>query len=230
MHLFGREKELTLIGPPGLSEILCLQLKHSDTSLGFNIEFIEFVPDISEVVFENEKLTISTIPMDHRVPCAGYLFEEKLKKRRLDPLAMKSLKLAPHEILKLKNGEDVLKSDGSVKYASAELTLDPAKPQRYAYCSDSKIKPSILDQIRDVDLMYHEATFTNDMKDRAEATYHSTAAQAASLAKEANVGKLLLGHFSARYKTLDAILEEAQAVYDKAELAIEGQKFIIYEK
>lgn len=230
MHLFGRQKPIVLVGPPGLLEIISLQLKYSNTSLAFVIDFREFTPGKVEQIFENEKLTIQTIPMNHRVPCAGYLFEEKPKKRRLDTQVIQNIKLATHEIVKLKNGQDVLKNDGTLKYASKELTLNPAAPQRYAYCSDSKIKPDILEQIKGVDLMYHEATFTKDMAERAMETYHSTAEQAASLAKHANVGKLLLGHFSARYKELGPLLEEAKEVFDNVELAIEGMKFHIDER
>lgn len=230
MHLFGRQKQLVLIGPPGLSEIIGLQLKYSDTSLAFDIDFREFEPDQTEMIYENQRLTVTTIPMDHRVPCSGYLFEEKPKRRRLNSKATQGLKLAAYEIIRMKEGHDVLKEDGSVKYAYMDYTLPPAKSQRYAYCSDSKIKPTLLDQLKGVDLMYHEATFTSDMEARAEQTYHSTARQAAQLGKDAEVGRLLLGHFSARYRELDPILEEARQVYARAELAIEGQRFIIDEK
>ncbi len=225
MHLFGREKELTLIAPPGLAEIISLQLKHSQTWLMYKINFVEWTPDEIELVFENQQITIHTIPMDHGVPCSGFLFKEKEKRRRIHREVFSDLNLSPLEISRLKNGEDLLNSDGSIKYENSKLTLDPHPRFSYAYCSDTKYNPGIVDQIKDVNLLYHESTFADDMEKRAHNTFHSTAKEAASIAKEANVGKLILGHFSARYRELDVILEEAKTVFPETELAIEGTKF-----
>lgn len=230
MHLFGREKELTLIAPPGLAEIISLQLKHSQTWLMYKINFVEWTPDEVELVFENQQVTVHTIPMDHGVPCAGFLFREKEKKRRIHREVFSGLDLSPLEINRLKIGEDLVNPDGSIKHKNKELTLDPLPQFSYAYCSDTKYKPGIIDQIQDVDLLYHESTFADDMEERAHGTFHSTAKEAASIAKEANVGKLILGHFSARYRELDVILEEAKTVFDNTELAIEGTKFEISNK
>lgn len=227
MHLFGRKKDLLLIGPPGLAEIIGLQLRYSETTLGFKIDFREFIPDVSEVIYDHEKYDITTIPMDHRVPCSGYLFREKPKKRRINRKMLPDLDLTKLDILRLKEGEDLYHEDGSIRYENKTITLDPAPSFSYAYCSDTKVKPSLIDIVKGSDLMYHEATFANDMKDRAEATYHTTAEQAAHFAKDAEVGKLLLGHFSARYKELDPIIDEAKAVFENSELAIEGTKFIV---
>ncbi len=225
MHLFGREKDLLLVGPPGLLEIISLQFKYSETALNFKINFVEFTPDISEVVFETDKLTVSTIPMNHRVPCSGFLFKEKSKKRRINRKTLPDLELSNIEIIRLKNGEDILNENGSVKYENKLLTLDPHPQYSYAYCSDTKYKKELENLVRGVDLLYHESTFANDMKDRAESTFHTTAKQAAQFAKNAGVKKLILGHFSARYDSLDIILSEAREVFPDAELAIEGTKF-----
>lgn len=227
MHLFGRKKDLLLVGPPGLKEIIGLQLRYSETSLGFKIDFREFTPHQSEVIYDHPKYDITTIPMDHRVPCSGYLFREKAKKRRINRKILPELNLTKLEILRLKDGEDLLNEDGSVKYENKALTLNPSPAYSYAYCSDTKYKPELLEMVKGVDLMYHEATFANDMKERAIATYHTTAEQAAQFAKDAGVGKLLLGHFSARYRELDPIINEAKAVFENTELAIEGTKFIL---
>jgi len=227
MHLFGRQKEMVIVGPPGLRDILSLQFKYSDTSLGYNIDFREFTPEEKSLVFENEKIQVTTIPMNHRVPCSGYLFTEKEKKRRINHLALQETKLNRLDIARLKNGEDILNDDGTIKYANLDFTLDPLPQLSYAYCADSKYKPSLTAQLNGVDLMYHEATFANDMTERAGQTFHTTAHQAATLAKDAKVGKLLLGHFSARYKELDPIINEAKAVFENTELAIEGKKFSI---
>ena len=230
MHLFGRKKDLTLVGPPGLSEIIGLQLRYSETSLGFKIDFREFTPDSSEVVLDQPTFDVTTIPMDHRVPCAGFLFREKPKVRRMNREALAELKPSKLEILDLKEGKDVYHEDGSVKFENKLMTLNPAASYSYAYCSDTRYKPVLKSLIEGVDMMYHEATFADDMKERAGATYHTTAAQAAKFAKDAKVGKLLLGHFSARYRELDPILEEAQKVFEHAELAIEGTVFTPNEK
>lgn len=143
---------------------------------------------------------------------------------------VKDLKIAKSEIIALQEGKDVLDSNGDIKYRNKAFTDDPRPSLSYAYCSDSKAKPELATIIRGVDLMYHEATFTNEMKDRAVSTYHSTALQAAELAKLSKVKKLILGHFSARYKELDSILEEAQTIFNNSELAIEGTNFVINEE
>lgn len=225
MHLFGREKELTLVAPPGLAEIISLQLKNSQTWLMYKINFVEWTPGSIELVFENQSVTVHTIPMNHAVPCSGFLFREKPKKRRINRKALENVELSVLDINRLKVGEDVLNEDGTVKYENGLITLDPFPCYSYAYCSDTRYKPDIVDQVRGVDLLYHESTFADDMKERAYGTFHSTAKEAASIAKQADVGRLILGHFSARYRELDVILEEARSVYPKAELAIEGTKF-----
>ena len=227
MHLFGRNKELLLVGPPGLKEIIQIQLRYSETYLNFKINFIEFVPGKSELIFDHSKFSITSVPMDHRVPCSGYIFREKAKKRRINRKALSDVKLSNLDINRLKEGEDVFNDDGSVKYENKLLTLDPNPSYGYAFFSDTKLQRNLLSYVEGVDLLYHEATFANDMKDRADQTYHTTAEQAAQFAKDAGVGKLILGHFSARYKELDPIIDEAKAIFPHAELAIEGTKFTV---
>ena len=227
MHLFGRKKELLLVGPPGLKEIIQLQLRYSETWLNFKINFVEFVPGKSELIFDHPKFTIQSVPMDHRVPCSGFIFQEKPKKRRINRKMLPEVKLANLDIMRLKEGEDILDMNGKVIYENKLLTLDPSPSFGYAFFSDTRLQPHLIDKIKGIDLLYHEATFANDMKDRANQTYHTTAEQAAQFAKDAQIGKLILGHFSARYKELDPIIEEAQAIFPHAELAIEGTKFII---
>ncbi|WP_462251432.1 ribonuclease Z [Ekhidna sp.] len=227
MHLFGRKKELLLVGPPGLKEILQLQLRHSETSLNFHIQFIEFTPGESELIMDHPKFTVITLPMDHRVPCSGYLFREKPKKRRINRKVLPDVDLTNLDIMRLKDGEDIKNADGSIKYENKLITLDPNPSYSYAYFSDTRLRAELVETIRGVDLLYHEATFANDMKERAIQTYHTTAEQAAQFAKDAEVGKLILGHFSARYKELDPIINEAKEVFDNSELAIEGTKFVV---
>ena len=230
LHLFGRTKDLLLIGPPGLKEIISIQLRYSETSLGFKVNYKEFVPNTSEIIYDHPKYEVLTIPMDHRVPCAGFLFREKPKKRRIIRELAEKLELSKLDIIALKDGEDLEDEEGNLRYENEKLTYHPHRSFSYAYCSDSRFKPGLVDIIEGVDLLYHEATFAEDMKERAARTYHSTASEAAEMAKRAKVGKLILGHFSARYKELDPILDEAKTVFEHSELAIEGSKFILNEK
>jgi len=230
LHLFGRKKDLLLVGPPGLKEIISMQLRYSETSLGFKINFREFVPHKSEVIHDHPRYEVITIPMDHRVPCAGFLFKEKPKKRRIIRELVEELELSKLEIIALKEGEDIKDKRGKLKHENSTLTHDPHPSFSYAYCADSRFKPDLITLLKGVNLLYHEATFTSEMKERADATYHSTAFQAGEIAKRAQVGKLILGHFSARYNELDPILKEARAVFNNSELAIEGTKFILHEK
>lgn len=228
LHLFGRKKELKLIGPPGLLDVISLQLKYSETSLNFKINFLEWIPGEVSTVLDHPKFTITTIPLEHRVPCSGYLFQEKPKKRRINKLKLPD-KLPPADIYKLKCGEDLIDEAGNVLVKNEEVTLDPLRALSYAFCSDTRYKPDLINNIRGVDLLYHESTFTSEMEERAKNTYHSTARQAATLAKDAAVGRLLIGHFSTRYRNLEPVLEEALEVFEKTEIAAEGHTFEIDE-
>ena len=143
---------------------------------------------------------------------------------------MEELKILKAEIIALKEGKDLLDENGNIKHKNEALTLSPHPSHSYAFCSDSRLKMGLKELVRGVDMLYHEATFTNDLEQRAIATYHSTAAQAAAFAKEAAAKKLILGHFSSRYNELDPILQEAKSIFENSELAIEGTKFKLDEK
>lgn len=226
LHLYGKKSDVHIFGPPGLLEIISLQLKYSSTFLSYDIKFHEWKPGVQEKIYDDPQLTIETIPLDHRIPCSGFLFREKPKKRGLLRDKIPEL-LSPLEVRDLKNGKDILDNEGKIRYRSKDVTAPPKKPYSYAYCSDTRLIPGLEDKIRDVDLVYHESTFMEDMKERANYTFHTTAAQAASLAKKANVGKLLLGHFSTRYKDLRPMLNEAKKIFENTELAEEGKRFLI---
>lgn len=226
IHLYGRQNDLLIIGPPGLSEILSLQLRYSETRLSYNIKFVEWVPGEDKVIYEDDKMTIETIPLNHRVPCSGYLFTEKPKRRGLNRKLIDKT-LTPAQVNELKDGKDLLDHEGNLIYKNSEVTFTPKKPFSYAFCSDTKYIPELAERLKGVDMVYHEATFMEDMKDRAENTFHTTAKQAATFAKDANIGHLLLGHFSTRYKDLTPVLKEAKSVFENSSLAIEGEIFLV---
>lgn len=228
MHLFGRTAELQIIGPPGLKEILSLQFRMSQTTLTYPLRFTEWVPGMEQLVYEDKKLTIHTIPLEHKIACSGYLFREKPKSRRLNRSKLPE-QLSPAEIIKLKKGEDVIDLDGNVKHKWKSVTLPPRKSRSYAFCSDTKYIPKLAETLKNVDLLYHESSFLEEMADRADMTKHSTAIQAAMVARDAAAGCLLLGHFSSRYKGLDEFLDEARPIFNNTELAIEGETFKIEE-
>jgi ribonuclease Z len=225
MHLNGRTKDLYLFGPPGLDEIITIQLKYSETFLNFKIIFTELDTTAIKVILELDNLTVETIPLIHRIKCCGFLIREKPKKRKIDKSKIPA-HLTPLQIIALKEGEDIVDKDGNL--LKSDQCTTPAKRSRsYAYCSDTAYNPAMFQQIEGVDVLYHEATFLHDMESRAVVTYHSTALQAALTAKEANVRTLLLGHFSARYKDLEPHLSEAKTIFPNSFLAEEGLVFKI---
>ncbi|BDD10038.1 ribonuclease Z [Fulvitalea axinellae] len=228
MHLFRQVGELHIYGPKGLDEILKMQLKYSETLLGFDLRFHPTNPDASEVLFEDSKITVSSFPLQHRIPCTGFVFKEKPKPRRLiKDLLPRNITL--QEIALLKNGQNVMKENGEIRLKNDRLTLPPSKSHSYAYCSDTKFDPSIVEHIEGVEMLYHEATFTKEFEDRAKQTFHSTAEQAGKIAQMSGVQKLLIGHFSARNKHLKPLLDEARRVFPETYLAVEGERFVLEE-
>ena len=221
MHLQGRTQPLQIIGPPGLDEVLTTQARVSNMQLGFEMEFTLVNTEIHAVVYEDAQITVSSLPMRHRVPCAGYFFEEKPRRANLLKDKLPS-GLRPEQLARLAQGEDLEADDHQPGLRHADVAGPAPTPRRYAFFSDTLYTPALAALIRGADLLYHEATFLEEMKERAAQTHHSTARQAAQLAAEAGVQRLLLGHFSSRHKTLEPLLHEAQTVFPTAELALEG--------
>lgn len=226
MNLSHRTEPLTLYGPKGLDQIITIQLKYANTLLHFNLEFVEIDPIKATDLIDNEYIKITTIPLDHRIDCTGFLFQEKPKKRSLvkDKLPKNIL---VEEIKLLKDGKDVCDEFGNVKYSYELLTVEHKIGKSYAYCSDTAYSEKIIEIIKNVDLLYHEATFKQDLADRAGVAHHSTAFQAATIAKKATVGKLIIGHFSSRYHDLESNLEEAKIAFMNTEIAFEGNTYLI---
>jgi len=226
MHLNGRTKPLQIFCPPPLKEIIDLQLKYSETTLQYPIEFIFTKADASEVILDNQDIVVETIPLDHRIPCTGFLFRQKKRLRKIIKDKIEELNIPVQYFTAIKKGKDYEAADGTI-YKNDTLTTDSEEPKSYAYCSDTLYNPKYFAQIHGVSLLYHEATFLNDMLDRANQTHHTTALQAAQVALQTRAAKLIIGHFSARYKTLNEFLDEAQSVFPDTELAIEGKTFVI---
>ena len=226
MHLNGRSKTLHLFCPPLLRDIIDLELRCSDTTLQFPIDYRFTNPQAPEVILENADVTVESIPLDHRIPCTGFLFREKKRLRKLLKERLAELNIPIEYYSPLKKGADYTTPEGKI-IKNTELTTDSAAPKTYVYCSDTQFNPRYFNQIGNATLLYHEATFLHNMLERALETNHTTALQAGEVAVETNAEKLLIGHFSARYKTLNELLEEARGVFPETELAIEGKTFMI---
>jgi len=226
-HLNHREKPLTVFCPKGLDEIIQLQLKYSDTQLRYPLQFEFYTPANGKVIFENDTMTVETLKLTHRIPCAGFVFREKpVSGKNINPEAIEQYHLTIQQIQQIKKGEDLTLADGTV-VPNEQLTAKPYAPRSYAYCTDTAYEESIIHYIEGADLLYHEATFDQAHEARAKETFHSTTIQAARIAQKSRVKKLLLGHFSARYTNLEELLVEAKTIFPNTELALEGKKFEI---
>lgn len=226
LNLGGRTDDLYLFGPRGLDEVLTTIFRVSDSRLGYPLHFQAVDPHTPARLLDHPLITVESIPLQHRIDCTGYLFREKppklhlLRERLPDNVPVSYLK-------QLKDGEDIRGTDGQILYAAADYTTPGPKPRAYAFCSDTRYVEALVPQLRGVDLLYHEATFLDDNEPRAAEVYHSTARQAATLAAQAEVGRLLIGHFSSRYKQLDGFLTESRAVFPRTDLAVEGETLAI---
>jgi ribonuclease Z len=224
MHLQKRTAALHLYSQKGLDEIILLHLKYSKSTLNYTIQFHLFEPDQPVVLFEDEALTVETIPLIHKLPCAGFLFREKQKPFRIDKQKLLPDMKLQHIVL-LKTGADVYDDNHNLLYRNSDFTLPPTLSYSYAYCSDTAWNAGMITQLQHVTMLYHEATFMEDERDKAIETKHSTALDAARMAQQTQAGKLLIGHFSARYRELEPVLAEARTLFANTELAIEGNTF-----
>lgn len=227
MHLLGRTKELHVYGPQQLKDIIDLQLTASQTVLNYPLEFHPINPGTGEVIYEDDKLTISTIPLNHRIPTCGFLFKEKKGKRRIRKQVIKEHNMAIEDIIGVKDGADFTNVEGKL-FKNSEITDQPDAPRSYAYCSDTAYTETIIPVIQQVSLLYHEATFMNEMADVAAEKFHSTTIEAATIAKKAQVGKLIIGHFSTRYENIEEMIREARSVFPGTEAAYDGKIYQIY--
>jgi ribonuclease Z len=226
MHLLRRTNDLHIYSQRGLDDIITTQLRHSQSAPGFKLVYHTLERGINTVIFEDAALTVETLPLVHKLPSLGFLFREKEKPRRVDKEKLPA-GLRIQQIANLKRGDDVLDDEGNIVYNNIDLTLPPRKSRSYAYCSDTAYHEALISYLNGIDVLYHEATFTEDEISKAIDTQHSTAAQAARIALQSGVKELLLGHFSARYRELEPILDEAKKIFPAVQLAIEGSTFTI---
>lgn len=224
MNLLGRQMPLKIFATKGLDEIIELQKKLANTSYDFDIEFTPINHKESYLLYEDEFMSVTTIPLRHRIPTSVFLFQQKEGKRRLLKDKIEFLQIPITAMNSIKNGGD-FEDENGVIHKNKDITRDPHRVYSYAYCSDTKYYEKVIPIIQNVDVLYHEATFLESEKKRAQQTMHSTATQAATIAKKAEVGELILGHYSARYKDLRNHVIEASEVFPKCKLAIEGERF-----
>ncbi|MRX65467.1 ribonuclease Z [Maribacter luteus] len=223
-RLLGRDKELHIYGPKGIKEVITLMLKLGDSWTNYPLLFHELTSKEPELVFEDEKITVETIPLNHRVYTNGYLFREKLGERKLNIEAVAKYKIDKCYYQNIKNGKNITLDNGEL-IQNEVLTFDPATPKSYAFCSDTSYLPQIIGQIQKVHTLYHESTFLDSEAHLTTKTKHATAKEAATIALKAEVGTLILGHYSTRYKSIEMFKDEAMEIFPNVELGEDGKVF-----
>ena len=222
--LLNRTNDLHIYGPKGIKEVITLQLRLSNSWTNYNLFFHVLESKTSEIVYEDEKVIVTTIPLKHRIYTNGFLFQEKIGDRPLNIETVKSYNIDQCYYQNIKNGKDITLDDARI-IDNSLLTFDPVPPKSYAFCSDTVYDESIISIIKDVDVLYHESTFLQQEEVLAEKTMHSTAKQAATIALKANVKNLVLGHYSTRYESITLFKEEAMTIFSEVLLADDNTCF-----
>jgi len=221
MSLLGRQKQLNLYGPAGLEKLVMINIKLSKTYLNFHINFKTTQIKKRELILETDNFTVTSFPVKHRVDCTGFVIRQKEKQRNIIKPLVEKYNLGIAEMVMLKKGQNVIRENGE-RILFTEVTCSAEKPKSYAYCTDTKYYRKIIDEVKNVDLLYHEATFLHALKDRAKDTFHSTAIQAATIAKDATVKKLILGHYSSRYTDVVPLEIEAKTIFSNTTAIDDG--------
>ncbi len=224
-RLLGRTSNLDIYGPKGIKEIITLQLKYSQSWTNYQITFHELSSLESELIYENDFIRVFTIPLKHRIYTNGFLFKEKKGLRKINIDMVNKYNISTSDFENLKKGKDLILDDGNI-INNELITLPPSKPMSYAFCSDTSYHEDLVDIITGVDVLYHESTFLNIHQELAKLTKHSTASDAAKIAKKSKIKNLILGHFSARYRDKKDFLNEAKVHFENVELAEDGKIFI----
>jgi len=222
--LLNRTTDLHIYGPKGIKEIINLQLRLSNSWTKYGLFFHELESKEGEVIFEDDKVIVKTIPLNHRVYTNGFLFQEKIRERKLNLDAVQHYEIDKCYYQNIKNGKNITLDDGSL-IENDKLTFDPIPPMSYAFCSDTSYDERIIPHIKDVDVLYHESTFLDSEAALAEKTMHSTAKEAARIALKANAKQLILGHYSTRYENIGLFKEQAETIFPNVLLADDGKTF-----
>ena len=222
--LLGRTAKLDVYAPAALEPMLQAQMQLFCHSFDFEVAFHAVDTSKQQVVYEDRSLTVESIPLDHRIPCCGYLFKEKPTLPHIKRDMIDFYQIPTSQINNIKAGADWMTADGEV-VANSRLVEAAEAPRSYAYCSDTRYIPTLHERIKGVTALYHESTYGEDNLQRAEKYFHSTARQAAMVARDAQAGQLLLGHFSSRYEDENVLLQEAKAVFENTYLCDEQKVF-----
>ncbi len=223
LQLLGRKNELHIYSFPGLENIILNTTKLFGEEFSYPITFHDLQNNSSEILFNDKNIEISSFPLNHRIPTCGFVFREKQKLLNIIKEKINEYNIPLKEIPNIKTGSNFTTPNNTI-ILNSELTLPAKKAFSYAYCSDTIFSPEIVPYIKGVDILYHEATFQENLIERAKETFHSTAKEAAEIAKLAEAKKLIIGHFSARYKNMEELLNEAKTIFNETYLAIDGLK------
>lgn len=224
--LLKRDKDLHIYSHPELENILNKHLEYFERNISYKIIYHHLNPKISEMIYEDRRIIVETIPLKHRVPTCGFKFTEKKHLRNLKKNVVKDFTIPISKIQGIKEGDDFINDDNEI-ILNSSLTLPPYKARSYAYCTDTAYSEKIIPIIENVDLLFHEATFCKKLKQQAKLTFHSTSEDAAKIAYKAKVKKLIIGHFSARYKDVTPLLDEARAIFQNTFSAEDGETHTI---
>lgn len=225
-NLLNREKDLHIYAHSELENILTRHIEFFERTMSYKIVYHHIKPRINEEIYSDGNITVETIPLKHRIPTCGFLFKEKEHLRNLKKDVVNVFNIPISKIRSIQGGEDYVNEDGEV-IPNTQLTLPPYKSRSYAYCTDTSYYEKIIPIIENVDLLFHEATLEKKLKKQAKQTYHSTTQDAAQIAYKANVGKLIIGHFSARYKDVKPLIKEAKEIFPNTFSAEDGEKHTI---
>jgi len=225
-RLLGRTAPLTVFGPKGIKEIITLQLKLAKSWTDYELHFIELEAEKAVSIYEDENISVSTLPLDHRVYTNGFLFTTKSSARKIDSEAINDLELKPFHFAQLQEGKDI-SLEGGKTFTNSQLTLPSEVPKKYAFCSDTAYNEALVQRIKGVDVLYHESTFLEQHKELAAKTKHSTAKEAAIIANKAGVKQLILGHYSNRYSDKNEFIEEASPIFENVILSEDLKSYSI---
>jgi ribonuclease Z len=226
MTLSSKKGEIHIYAHSELQIVLSGLMKFMNESVDFKIVYHKLNMRRHSIVFEDDKIRIESFPLKHRIPCCGFIFREQLQNLHLRGEKIEELKIPIKDRMSIKKGDDYILPDGTLM-PNKELTLPPEQPRSFAFCTDTAFHEKVIPYIKDVDLLYHEATFGDNLKELAKLTGHTTARQAAALALKANVGKLIIGHFSTRYKDVNELVDEAREVFPNTYATCDGERFDI---